>query len=323
MGQIGNRIGGLSRRQFISLGTGAMCATMCAQGVGTPSVDPNLSVFLSDLHVSGRNVKGQPTYQNPLFAKVVDQILAMNPRPKNALVFGDVALWNGLSADYAESAPHLRRLEAAGITLTVTTGNHDHRAPFLRAFPRQAKISPVAGRTVSVIDLGTADFVLLDSLDENPNGEGSGNPVPGTLDEKQGEWLLEFASAAKRPFLIGAHHPPGELSVRQKPLLSHFEKNPYFVGYVHGHDHRWCRAWKAFSWGCPRVVPSVCLPSTGWWGNIGFATFRTEADRATLAFVQNDFFFPKPLPPGAARPRQWEEILRENAHESCTFAYSA
>jgi hypothetical protein len=111
--------------------------------------------------------------------------------------------------------------------------------------------------------------------------------------------------------------------VRQKPLLSHFEKNPYFVGYVHGHDHRWCRAWKAFSWGCPRVVPSVCLPSTGWWGNIGFATFRTEADRATLAFVQNDFFFPKPLPPGAARPRQWEEILRENARESCTFAYSA
>ena len=101
----------LSRRSFVksafALGALPVAGCLSAKETAGVAVDPNLSVFLSDIHISGLNVKGQPTYQNPLLDKVLDQILAMDPRPARALVFGDVALWNGWAADYAESAPKL------------------------------------------------------------------------------------------------------------------------------------------------------------------------------------------------------------------------
>ena len=315
----------LSRRSFVksafALGALPVAGCLSAKETAGVAVDPNLSVFLSDIHVSGKNVKGQPTYQNPLFAKVVDQVLAMNPRPKRALIFGDVALWNGRSEDYAESAPMIQRLKDAGIEVYLTTGNHDHREPLFRFHPRQNEITPVPGRVVSVVDVGTADFVLLDTLKENPKGEGSGNAVDGGLDEAQADWLLAYAKAAKRPFFCGAHHPSRELTVKGKKLLQHLETNPMFAGYVHGHNHRWYKEWFHFGYSRPHVVRSACLPSTGWWGNIGFATFRTQSDRATLSFVQNDFFFPKPLAEGQSRPREWDQIIREAEGDFCTFLY--
>ena len=315
----------LSRRSFVksafALGALPVAGCLSAKETAGVAVDPNLSVFLSDIHVSGKNVKGQPTYQNPLFAKVVDQVLAMNPRPKRALIFGDVALWNGRSEDYAESAPMIQRLKDAGIEVYLTTGNHDHREPLFRFHPRQKEITPVPGRVVSVVDVGTADFVLLDTLKENPKGEGSGNAVDGGLDEAQADWLLAYAKAAKRPFFCGAHHPSRELAVKGKKLLQHLETNPMFAGYVHGHNHRWYKEWFHFGYSRPHVVRSACLPSTGWWGNIGLATFRTQSDRATLSFVQNDFFFPKPLAEGQSRPREWDQIIREAEGDSCTFLY--
>ena len=321
------RVGGFSRREFISLGACAACATplagcVGARGAATAAVDPNLSVLLSDIHVSGKNVKGQPTYQNPLFAKAVEQALAMRPRPKRALVFGDVALWNGLSADYEESAPLIRRLQDAGIDVFLTTGNHDHREPLFRFHPRQKEITPVPGRFVSVVDVGTADFVLLDSLKENAKGEGSGNAVDGALDATQTDWLMSFAASAKRPFFCGAHHPAHELRVGKKPLLAALGEYPLFAGYVHGHDHRWYKKWTKIAWSSPHIVRSACLPSTGWWGDIGFATFRTEANGARLSLVQNDFFFPKPLAEGQKRPAEWDLIRRENAGDVCMFAYN-
>ena len=315
----------LSRRSFVksafALGALPVAGCLSAKETAGVAVDPNLSVFLSDIHVSGKNVKGQPTYQNPLFAKVVDQVLAMNPRPKRALIFGDVALWNGRSEDYAESAPMIQRLKDAGIEVYLTTGNHDHREPLFRFHPRQKEITPVPGRVVSVVDVGTADFVLLDTLKENPKGEGSGNAVDGGLDEAQADWLLAYAKAAKRPFFCGAHHPSRELTVKGKKLLQHLETNPMFAGYVHGHNHRWYKEWFHFGYSKPHVVRSACLPSTGWWGNIGFATFRTQSDRATLSFVQNDFFFPKPLAEGQSRPREWDQIIREAEGDFCVMRH--
>ena len=314
-----------SRRSFMKalFAASASTCTGAAKAAASESVavDDNLSVFLSDIHVSGKNVKGQPTYQNPLFEKVVEQVLAMNPRPKRALIFGDVALWNGRSADYEESAPLIQKLKDAGIDVYLTTGNHDHREPLFRFHPHQKEITPVPDRLVSVVDLGTSDFLLLDTLKENPKGEGSGNAVDGGLDEAQANWLLAYAASAKRPFFCGAHHPSKEINFGGKNLIQHLENNPYFVGYVHGHNHRWYKEWFHFGYSKPHVVRSACLPSTGWWGNIGFATFRTQTDRAVLSLVQNDFFFPKPLQPGQSRPPEWDQIMRENEGDSCTFLY--
>ena len=318
---------GFSRREFISLGALAACAAPLAGHAGTRTgegkiaVDPNLSVFLSDIPVGGKNVAGQPVYQNPLFAKAVGQVLALDPRPARVLIFGDIALWNGLSADYTESAPLIRRLGDAGIDVYLTAGNHDHREPLFRFHPRQREITPVPGRFVSVVDAGTADFVLLDSLKESGKGEGSANAVDGGLDAAQADWLMSFAAAAKRPFFCGAHHPAHELPVGRNGLLAALGGFPLFAGYVHGHDHRWYKKWTRISWSSPHVVRSVCLPSTGWWGDIGFATFRTGPQGAKLALVQNDFFFPCPLAEGRERPPEWSQIMREKAGDACTFVY--
>ena len=318
----------MTRREFF-IGAAATAAAGCVStGAGAPAVDANLSVFLSDIHISGLNVKGQPTYQNPLLDKAIDRILAMNPRPARALVFGDVALWNGRAADYAESAPKLKRLSDAGIEVTVTTGNHDHREPMFAAYPRQKEITPVPGRVTSKVDLGTADFLLLDTLDENPKGEGSGNGVAGTLDEAQAAWLMKTAAEATRPFFVGCHHPPEEIKVKVNgktvQVLAALEDNPNFAGYVHGHNHRWYRNWFHKGYSKRHVTRYACLPSTGWWGTIGFATFRTFADRAELKLAPgNDFFFPKPLAKDERRPPMWDEIVREDAASgTCTFPYA-
>ena len=311
----------LSRRNFLAGAVCAVAAPYAAKAMGSPCVDRDLSVFLSDIHVSGWNVKKQPTYQNPLFEKTIDQVLAMNPRPARAVVFGDVALWKGRHEDYEASLPGLKRLTDAGIDLYLTTGNHDHREVMFRYHPKQKEITPVPGRFVSVVDLGCADLFLMDALDENPEGEGSGNKVDGALDQAQLDWLVKAAAAAKRPYFIGAHQPAQEIHGCPKDLRAMFEDDPHFAGYIHGHDHRWYTQWFHKGYTKRHVVRSACLPSTGWWGTIGFATMKTFADRAELRLVQNDFFFPKPLAEGEARPREWDEIMRENEGAMCTFAW--
>ena len=161
----------------------------------------------------------------------------------------------------------------------------------------------------------------MDSLKENPEGEGSGNAVDGAFDEAQQEWLVAAAAAAKRPFFVGAHHPPGEITIGKDKITAAFEDNPRFSGYIFGHNHRWYRQWHHRGYGKRHVVRSACLPSTGWWGDIGYATMRTFPDRAELALVQTDFFFPRPLSEGEVRPREWDEILAENRGSVCTFTY--
>ena len=314
----------LSRRPFL-LGSGAFAVLLsagCHTLGGTIPVDENLSVFLSDIHISGRNVPGQPTYQNALLDKVITQVLAMNPRPKRVVVFGDIALWKGIPEDYAESVPRLQRLVDAGIDLYVTTGNHDHREALFAAYPKQRAITPVPGRVVSVVNLGTADLLLMDSLKET-GGAGKGNAVEGCLDEAQYAWLLAASQAAKRPFFVGAHHPIKELTnpKTKKTLLADLQKMPFFAGYIHGHNHRWMTSWEHVGYKQRHVNQIVCLPSTGWWGSIGFATMRTSSDKAVLSFAQNDFFFPRPLNEGEARPQEWDEIMRQLKDAACVFRF--
>ena len=70
-----------------------------AMGAGS-EVDANFSVFLSDPHVPGDGVKPAKweidfsVMQNRL-ADLIDEILAMQPRPANVVVFGDVAYLRG------------------------------------------------------------------------------------------------------------------------------------------------------------------------------------------------------------------------------------
>ena len=312
----------LTRRGFLfGAAATAACGVTCAAESG--GVDGSLSVFLSDLHIAKPGQKtawgAQPSYQNEMLAKAVDEILAMNPRPARAVCFGDIALWFGWSGDYEIAAATLGRLEKAGIKVFVTTGNHDHHEGIFKFFPRQRELTPVEGRTVSVIDLGTTDLLLMDSLNEAKPEEGAGNPVGGAMDAAQAEWLKAEAKRRTRPFLVGAHHAPTDLNGCR--LIPDLIKSPLFVGWVQGHEHSWSNDWLSENYSSRRLARKATLPSTGWWGDIGYATMRTYADRAELKLVQRDFYFPNPLKEGEQRPKLWDDIIAENRGASCTFRF--
>jgi len=314
----------VTRRGFL-LGSAAVGAMAGCRMVGAvDAIDPNLTVFLSDIHVSGLDVQcswgKQPTCQNPLFEKTVDAVLAMRPRPARVVVTGDIALNAGFGADYEASQPAFERIKAAGIALYLAMGNHDHREAFLKCHPEYAKTSPVPGRIVSVVNLGTADLLLLDSLKETGAKEGDDNAVEGALDDAQWAWLEAEVAKRMRPFFVAAHHDPHDLGGRNvRKLLA---ESKFAAGYIHGHHHKWMTDWFVQNWSARRIVRVAGLPSTGLWGDIGFATFRTYADRAELRMAPgNDFFFPNPLKAGEARPAVWDEIRAEHANACCTFVY--
>jgi len=248
----------LTRRSFFTGAAAVAAAPLVAKAMMAGNcADENLSVFISDIHVSGEDLKTswgvQPTYQNPLFEKAVDEILEMRPRPKRVVCFGDIALWKGFAKDYEASLPGFRRLTDAGIELYLTMGNHDHRDVFLKYHPSYAKSSPVPGRIVSVVDLGTCDLLLLDSLQENAGGEGVDNAVDGAIDRPQWDWLQAESKRRMRPFLCGAHHSPREMwqtiDGKRKTVLSILKEAPNFCGWVQGHDHTWSRDFMMKDWG--------------------------------------------------------------------------
>lgn len=292
-------------------------------------MDSNLSVFVADVHVAAGGIKTkwglQPTYQNEFFERTVDEILAMRPRPARVVCFGDVALWFGFDEDYAVSAPMFRRFADAGIEVVLTMGNHDHRMPFLRRYPEYAKSSPVPGRVVSIVDLGSCDLILLDSLQERGGNGGDDNAVDGAIDELQWNWLARECMRRPRPFLCGAHHPPKELrrvvDGRETNVLSLLVDAPMYCGWVNGHNHSWRRDYHFQNYGSRRVFRDVVLPSTGWSGDIGYAIMRTYADRAELSVVEKDFFFPTPLAATEERPAQWDKIVAENRGGHVTFCF--
>jgi len=304
----------INRRNFLGLAALAAAAGGCRVFTGAASdFDDNLSVFLSDLHCNGTQAK--PAYQRDNLARVVAEILKLDPLPRRCLCFGDFAYLFGPKGDYAKTVELMRPLFAAGIQVFLGMGNHDKRNNFLEFYPDYAKTSPVPGRIVSDISLGACDFLLLDSLDEAP-GEGW-NPVPGKIEGAQLEWLEARVKGARKPFFAGAHHPMNEVKINK--LLC---ESSLAAGYIHGHNHKWYHQFcQTGRYNNPHVVRTACLPSTGHWGDIGFSLFRTYPDRAVLTVRQLDFFFPEPLP-AAKRPRAWDQIVQEHDGDSVTFFYA-
>ena len=320
----------MTRRNFFAgaLASGtAACLTGCRGLEVAGEFDPNFTVFMSDIHVASAKVPNggtQPTYQNPRFRRAVDEVLAMSPKPKRVVIFGDIALWNGWLEDYRTSLPEINRLKAAGIDVHMTMGNYDKRESFLEVHPEYAKTSPVPGRIVSIVDLGTADLILLDSLHQT-SGVGKGNDVDGELDDAQWDWLAAESKRRTRPFFLGAHHHFRELKRGKANVLSLVKQNPNFAGYCYGHHHFWTKDFSVRGWSQNyldrRLVRNLCIPSTGWWGDIGFVTVHAEPDRLTAALCQDDFYFYAPLEQGAKRPPEWDAILAERRGETCTFFF--
>ena len=312
----------MNRREFLKgtacMGAAALAGGCMTDGVSSGGTDENLSVFISDLHIGGAN----PAlgYTHGRLNRVVDEILAMRPRPKRVVCFGDIALTYGLAADYAASKPILRRIVDAGIDLHLTLGNHDRRAEFFRAWPEYLACPLVEGRCTRVVDLGGCDLVILDTLKgADDRAENDMGPVEGTIDAAQLAWFEAFVAAAKRPFFVGSHQFRDLYIDGEKPI-SRAAKSAFFAGWIYGHDHSWCPDVSVASWEENLIAPTLALPSTGLWGDIGYVLFRTEPDGAVAELRQNDFYFQTPSA-HEVRPRYWDVRVRENRGRTVRFVF--
>lgn len=321
---------GVSRRDFLRGAAGTALFGMGAcTGIpvsGSLRRDEALVAILSDCHVGAWR---SPEYQGVKFAECIARVLALDPLPARMLIPGDLAYLWGRKEDYELSRRLLQPVLDAGIEVTIGMGNHDRRENFLERWPEYAGRSPVRGRIVSKVRGAYFDYIMADTLDQP--AETDRWITPGTLDGEQREWLKAECAAAKRPLLVLAHHPAGELgtpgdgntiaSARKFGELIMGSKHAptRCCGYIHGHDHRWYVTRSLIHWSEGRVGHTAGIPSTGHWGDIGYALLREYPDRAELSLVQYDYFSPKPPSADAAPNPSWQAIVRDNAGSRCTF----
>lgn len=278
-------------------------------------LDASTTILMGDIHICGDfNEQGKPKHYpyNPIcFEQQVREILAMRPLPANLIILGDVAWDHGLKEDYEYAARLFRPLREAGIHITMAMGNHDRRAPFFEVFTEYLKQTRVEGRVVSVVELADVDFVVLDSLDELPNlKRGQSTNVDGEMDEAQIKWLESYLASAKRPVLLGAHHPLNEMPNLEAVIA----KSPTVAAYIYAHVHVWNKGVRIIRPRDPqRMVPHVSLPST-FYGDIGYAVMRTTPSKATLTYSSNGFWWPQPV---ENPPAEWAQRQADLADEKC------
>ena len=249
---------------------------------------PDLVAIFSDTHI---NPGG---YQRKAFEKRVEQLLALRPRPANLLIYGDFAYLFGKPEDYRAARESIAPVEEAGIKWHVAFGNHDRREAFFNIFPERIQAKPnVPNRFVSIVETNKVDFILLDSLDEGK--------VAGTIDREQREWLAAMAPKRTKPFFVGAHHDLNETKVGDI-----IKSAPCCAGYIHGHHHYW-RPSQVDS------IQSLCLPSVGHWGDIGYVLLDLSLTEALFKLQMLDYYKPKPEEP--RKPEWLEEVKKKTGAE--------
>lgn len=275
------------RRDFLALAAAACASRGRAESV---PLDTGLVALFADTHVTPDPAR---THQRDGLARCVREVLALNPRPANVLLYGDLSVNLGEPGDYRALKALLEPLEQAGVRWHATFGNHDRREPFFSVFPeRRGERPPVPGRLVSTVATPRADFILLDTCLEGP--------VNGGLDDAQRAWLGETLARAGKPVFVGAHHPLGETAAAA--LLA---ACPRCKGYIYGHEHAWKQQRVA-------GVETLGLPSTGHWGDIGFVLVALGAEEAVFTLRQHDFYAPRPAAtPDEVKP-QWKARVQKN-----------
>ncbi|MCF0176629.1 MAG: metallophosphoesterase [Bacteroidales bacterium] len=271
--------------------------------------DEDLVVFISDIHCN------PDSYQPAYLKKVVDDILAMKPLPANVIALGDLAFQTGQPYEYACLKKVIAPIEEAGIKLTMAMGNHDRREEFGEAFPHLASKSLLPNRYVYKVETPKADFIVLDSLQQ---GEDKTKWItPGFIDENQKEWLRKTLSGyVDKPVFVCTHHPITETQISDILLAC-----PCCSGYIYGHNHRFRKDWMLKSYSDRRIIRSLCIPSTGHWGDIGHVELRLEDDKAVATLMERDFFFPAPAASPEEAPALWREIAADQKGASCNFSY--
>ncbi len=269
----------------LALVLGALCVR-----AGEVPLDENAVALFSDTHVTA---DATCAYSSAGLERCIRAVLACNPRPAHALFYGDLSVNHGVTNDYRVFKKLVEPLENAGIQWSACMGNHDRRGAFLAVFPEHdTRATLVPDRLVSVVRTPRADFILLDSCLEGP--------VNGAVDDVQRTWLQKTLAHYGKPVFVGAHHPIGETRLAEL-LAAHTD----CTAYIHGHNHYWKQRKEG-------GVETLCLPSTGWWGDIGYVMVKLDAEGATFTLHQFDYYAPRP----AARPEdvkpEWTARVRKN-----------
>lgn len=309
----------LTRRGFLT-GAGATVAALVSAGGVQEGHDPNLVALLADIHLLDNSVrwKNGPTQSSVVLPRFINKILSLRPLPANAIFLGDFSASCGWDEDFRLAAAILSPLAEAGIALSFAMGNHDNRAAFLRTWPDYKARLLVPHRIVSKVATPNADIILLDTLkcrDGADWGEPSseGNFVDGTIDDAQREWLRGELAATTRPTFICAHHRAQEVDVVREAVTA-----PTVFGYIFGHEHAIAEGFLHDGYSNSQTVQTATLPSGGFWGDIGYALFRTFPDRAELTFRQTDFYFNRRWT-GKPRPKNWIERVKSHDGRKVVF----
>ena len=287
-----------------------------AAKAAAPELDPTLVAIIADTHVNGLPAERLPewcagfSHQAGLLRKTVEEILALRPLPANVIGLGDYAFLWGMPEDYALVEGILAPLERAGIRVTLAMGDHDRRDNFLAQWPRYAEESQVSGRIVTRVDTPHCLFLMLDTVNDDPIGFGE-KTRPGDLGDAQRKWLEAELKAAGKPIIACGHHGPREDDVNLAGLLL---ASPACKAYFHGHWHRWLPSFERLPG--KGLLPRYTFPSTGHWGDIGFALLRTYPDRAVLELRQHDL-----LGEGVQNDALRDAVLKDRSGQLATIPF--
>ena len=223
-----------SRRQFITqLGAAMTLSQLPAAGA---EVDDGLIAILNDTHIGAQQAADAAIPSN--LRSTIEWLLALPKRPAAVIINGDLALKDGKRGDYERFAKLIAPLQAAGLPLHLTMGNHDDRAVFYDVMKESS--SAVESKFISMIELPGVNLFLLDSLKATM-------VTQGLLGPAQLDWLVKLLDAhTDKPALLFAHHNPrlggeplhfpGGLE-DSEPLWRALSTRKHVKAYIHGHIH--------------------------------------------------------------------------------------
>jgi len=158
--------------------------------------------LIADPHVAGGEVEPSNGHLPAENLKEAVEQIAVSPFD-GVIVAGDLALWEGLPADYANFHEIIRPLESDYPTF-LTTGNHDERTNMTVAFCSAEVVKAAPRKLVVVIERPPIRWIILDSLYRT-------DVVSGLVGRAQRNWLKKFLSEADAtPTFILVHHPPDD-----------------------------------------------------------------------------------------------------------------